>query len=134
MTPETSSVQQSSNMQQSPTVQQSSITQAVGSAAVSLVVFVASVAAFVPPFVDRTVSSVPLTIALGIAIAVSFVLHVAFVGIAAHRAGRSAVLWALLAVLLFPVGSIVGLILFEWFSAQGTTAAQSATAQPTTSR
>jgi hypothetical protein len=134
MTPETSTVQQPSALQQPTTVQPSSITQAVGSAAVSLVVFVASVAAFVPPFVERTVSSVPLTIALGIAIAVSFVLHVAFVGIAAHRAGRSATLWAVLAVLLFPVGSIAGLILFEWFSAQRTTAAQGASPQPTTSR
>ena len=97
-------------------MQQSPLTQAVASAAVSLVVFVLCVGAFVPPFVADTVSSVPLTIALGLAIAVSFLLHIAFVGIAAHRAHRSAALWAILAVVLFPVGSIVGLILFEWFS------------------
>ena len=100
-------------MRESPT------SQAVASAAISLVVFAVCVGAFVPPFVERTVSSVPLTIVLGIAIAVSFALHVAFVGIAARRAGRSAVLWAVLAVLVFPIGSIVGLILFEWFSTQG---------------
>jgi hypothetical protein len=73
----------------------------------------------VPPFVERTVGSIPLTIAAGLAIGVSFVLHVAFVGIAAHRAHRSAVLWAALTVVAFPIGSIVGLILFEWFSTQG---------------
>ena len=100
-------------------MKQSLVTQAVASAAISLLVFAVSVGAFVPPFVERTVSSVPLTIAFGIAIAASFVLHVAFVGIAAHRARRSAVLWAVLAILAFPIGSIVGLILFEWFSTQG---------------
>ena len=100
-------------MQQSPT------TQAVASAAISLVVVALSVGAFVPPFVERTVGSIPMTVAFGIAIAVSFVLHVVFVGIAAHRANRSAALWAVLTVFLFPIGSIVGLILFEWFSHQG---------------
>ena len=103
-------------------MQQSPPTQAVASAAVSLVIFALCVGAFVPPFVERTVSSVPMTIAVGIAIAVSFVLHVAFVGIAAHRANRSAALWAVLTVLLFPIGSIVGLILFEWFSHKGSRA------------
>ena len=100
-------------------MQHSSITEAVASAAVSLVVFAVCVGAFVPPFVERTISSVPLAIVLGIAIAVSFALHVAFVSIAARRANRSAVLWGVLTVLLFPVGSIVGLILFEWSSTQG---------------
>ena len=100
-------------MQQSPT------TQAVASAAVSLVVFVFCVGAFVPPFSEHTLSSIPMTIAFGSAIAVSFVLHVAFVGIAAQRAHRSAALWAVLTILLFPIGSIVGLILFEWFNEQG---------------
>ena len=99
-------------------MKQSPLTQAVASAAISLVVFAICVGAFLPPFVERTVSSVPLTIAAGLAIAVAFALHVAFVGIAAHRAHRSAILWSALAVLVFPVGSIVGLILFEWFSTQ----------------
>ena len=102
---------------------QSSTSQAVASAAVSLVVFALCVGAFVPPFVDDTVRSIPLTVVFGMAIAVSFVLPIAFVGIAAHRAHRSATLWAVLAVVLFPVGSIAGLILFEWFSAQGTRSA-----------
>jgi len=97
-------------------MQQSPVSQAVAAAAVSLVAFAVCVGAFVPPFVERTVASLPLTILFGIAIAVCLILHVAFVGIAAHRARRSASLWAVLTVLLFPIGSIVGLILFEWFS------------------
>jgi hypothetical protein len=101
-------------------MQRSSTTQAVTAASVSLVVFALSVGAFLTPFAERTLSSVPLTIAFGLAIAVSLVLHVAFVGIAANRASRSATMWALLTVLLFPVGSIVGLILFEWFSTEST--------------
>ena len=97
-------------------MKQSSVSQAVASAAVSLIAFAVCVGAFVPPFVEDTVNSVPLTIALGIGIAVTFALHVAFVCIAAHRTNRSAILWGVGAVLLFPVASIVGLILFEWFS------------------
>lgn len=105
-------------------MQQSPVSRAVAAATISLVVFALSVGAFVPPFLERTVSSVPLTVAFGIAIAASLVLHVAFVGIAAHRANRPASMWALLTVVLFPVGSIVGLILFEWFSSQTALASQ----------
>jgi drug/metabolite transporter (DMT)-like permease len=99
-------------------MKQSSVSQAVASAAVSLLAFAACVGAFVPPFVESTVRSVPLTIVLGIGIAVSFALHVAFVCIAAQRTNRSPILWGVGTVLLFPVASIVGLILFEWFSTE----------------
>ena len=99
-------------------MKQSPLTQAVASAAISLVLFAVCVGAFLPPFVERTTSSVALTIAAGLGIAVTLVLHVAFVGIAAHRAGRSAILWSALALLVFPIGSIVGLVLFEWFGTQ----------------
>lgn len=108
-------------------MQRSSIpaAHAVASAAVSLLTFAVCVGAFMPPFVERTVSSIPATILLGVAIAVSFVLHVIFVGIAARRVNRPAILWGVLAVLLFPVASIVGLILFEWFSVESGKGAQS---------
>ena len=99
-------------------MKQSSVSQAVASAAVSLLAFVVCVGAFVPPFVESTVRSVPLTIVLGIGIAVSFALHVAFVCIAAHRTNRSPILWGVGTVLHFPVASIVGLVLFEWFSTE----------------
>jgi hypothetical protein len=35
---------------------------------------------------------------------------------AAKRLGRSPAVWVIVAVFGFPIASIVGLILFEWFS------------------
>ncbi|MYM68226.1 hypothetical protein GTP45_15500 [Pseudoduganella sp. FT55W] len=57
-----------------------------------------------------------LIIAAGIAIFVCLVLHLVFIGIAAKRLGRSPVLWVLIALCTMPIASIIGLILFEWFS------------------
>ena len=85
-------------------------------ASVSLLAFGACVAAFLPPLNQQTLGSLPLAAALGIAMSVSFILHLVFVGIAAQRHGRSALWWVVLALFLFPIASIVGLILFEWFS------------------
>lgn len=99
------------------------VQQPVAAATVSLLVFAACVGAFMPPFFARTSGSVWLMVVLGLAIGVSFILHVAFVCIAARRAGRSALGWGVLTVLLFPVASIAGLILFEWFSQEGDDAA-----------
>ena len=102
--------------------------QPIVAAAVSLVCFGACVAAFLPPMNQQTFASIPLIIVLGLALAASFILHLVFVGLAAHRLGRSALWWVILALLTFPIASIVGLILFEWFSeeqnrAQGQSAA-----------
>jgi len=96
--------------------QSSPAQQAIVAATFSLLAFGGCVAAFLPPLVDRTTASMPLTVMLGIALAVSFVLHLAFIGIAAQRLGRSVVAWVVLAFLFFPIASIVGLVLFEWFS------------------
>jgi hypothetical protein len=109
-------------------MQASRARQAIVAAAGSLLAFGACIAAFLPPLSRQTLASVPLIIALGLALAASFILHVVFVGLAAHRLGRSALWWVVLALLTFPNGSIVGLILFEWFSeeqnrAQGESAA-----------
>ena len=92
-------------------VQHEAVADKAGSrfpAAISLVVFALCVGAFLPPFLERTVSSVPLTIAAGLAIAVTFALHVAFVGIAAHRAHRSAILWSVTRSSPFPSGRSSG--------------------------
>ena len=97
--------------------------RSIAAAAVTLLVFGAAVAAFLPPFFDRIADSVPMMVLLGLTIAASMVLHFIFIGIAASRLGRSAVLWVVLSVLFFPIASIVGLILFEWFSAEEKTAA-----------
>ena len=90
--------------------------QPIVAASVSLLAFGGCVAAFLPPLNQQTLESLPLTVALGIALAVSLILHFVFVGIAAQRLGRSVWGWVILALLLFPIASIVGPILFEWFS------------------
>jgi len=97
--------------------------RSIAAAAVTLLVFGAAVAAFLPPFFNRFADSVPLLVLLGLTVAASLVLHFIFIGIAASRLGRSAVLWVVLAFLFFPIASIVGLILFEWFSEEQKTAA-----------
>lgn len=91
---------------------------AASAASVALIALCLCVGALLPPFFDRVVAAVPLLVALGLGIAVSLVLHLIFVGMAARRLGRHALPWALLALLTLPIGSIVGLILFEWFAAQ----------------
>ena len=92
--------------------------QPIAAAAVTLVVWVVCVAAFLPPLYDQVKDSVPLVIIAGLGVAVSLVLHLIFIGMAASRLGRSVVLWVIVALCFLPVASIVGLILFEWFSEQ----------------
>ncbi|HEY3634954.1 MAG TPA: hypothetical protein VGK95_07875 [Caldimonas sp.] len=93
-------------------------------------VFALCVGAFMPPFVEGTVSSIPLTVAFGIAIAVSFVLHVAFVGIAAHRANRSAALWLFLPSFYFRSGQSSGSFSSSGSVTKATVAQQSAVPDP----
>jgi hypothetical protein len=93
---------------------QKPVDEPVATATLSLIAFAGCVAPFLPPFLERTVGSVLLMVFLGLCIAVTFVLHLVFVGIAARRANRSAALWIVLAIVFFPIGSIVGLIMFEW--------------------
>jgi hypothetical protein len=51
-----------------------------------------------------------------LAIAVSLVLHLIFVGVLAKGMGKSPGKYVALALATLPVGSIVGLVLLEWFS------------------
>ena len=97
-------------------MQASRARQPIVAASVSLLAFGGCIAAFFPPLNQQTLESLPLTVALGISLTVSFILHLVFVGIAAQRLGRSALGWVILALVLFPIASIVGLILIEWFS------------------
>ena len=89
--------------------------RAIAAATVSLVVFGACVAAFLPPLNQIVLASVPYIVIAGLALAGSFILHLVFIGLAAQRLRRSVTWWVVVAVLTFPVGSIVGLVLFEWF-------------------
>jgi hypothetical protein len=95
--------------------------QPIAAAAGTLLCFGAGVAGFLPPLNRHILDSVLLSALLGLAIAVSLILHLVFVGVAANRLGRSAVRWVIVAVVVFPVASIVGLILFEWFSEEQST-------------
>ncbi|SHN30624.1 hypothetical protein SAMN05192549_10785 [Duganella sacchari] len=91
--------------------------QPIAAAAVTLVLWIFGVASFLPPLFQKyTSQSVLLIIAAGIGIFVCLVLHLIFIGIAARRLGRSPVLWVLVSLLFLPLASIIGLILFEWFS------------------
>ena len=87
---------------------------AISAASVALLVLLCSGAAFLPQFNERVLNSVPLVVALGVAIACSLILHLVFVGIAAKKLSRSPVRWAAIALFTLPVGSIVGIVLFEW--------------------
>ena len=92
--------------------------QPIAAAAVTLVLWIACVASFLPPLVRHTTQSVLLMIVAGIGILVCYVLHLVFVGIAAKRLGRSPVLWVIISMCFMPIASIIGLIIFEWFSEQ----------------
>ncbi|WP_373991337.1 hypothetical protein [Duganella sp. BuS-21] len=96
---------------------------AIAAAAVTLVLWIFGVAAFLPPLSHYTLQSLPLIIVAGIGIFICLVLHLVFIGIAAKRLGRSPVLWVLVALCTLPLASIIGLILFEWFSEQAKEAA-----------
>ena len=87
---------------------------ALSAAAVSLAVAGGAALMFLPPLVDITLDSTLLIVGLGLAIGIASLLHLVFVGIAAARAGRSAWVWALGALLTFPLGSIIGLIVVAW--------------------
>jgi hypothetical protein len=89
----------------------------LSAATLSLLACGGCIAAFVPPFNERVLQSVPLLIALGLGIAVSFVLHLIYVGIGARQLGRRPLVWVLLALLSFPIASIVVLALLHWQAA-----------------
>ncbi|MGV7210197.1 hypothetical protein ACLB1G_20360 [Oxalobacteraceae bacterium A2-2] len=92
--------------------------QPIAAAAASLAVFALSVACFLPPLNHYTTNSVLLIVLLALSIGVSYIIHLIFIGMAARRLGRSPALWVIVAALFMPVASIIGLIMFEWFSEQ----------------
>lgn len=88
---------------------------ALSMATAALVVAVACIVLFLPPMVERTVSSVLRTVLTGTGLALAVLVHWVFLGIAARRLQRSVAGWLALSVLLFPVGSAAALILLGWF-------------------
>lgn len=97
-------------------MQLSQVRQPINAATASLLAFGLCVAYFLPPFSTYVSHSVLANVAVGLTIAVSLVLHFAFVCIAAKRLGRSMLGWTLLLLFTFPIGSIVMLVLIEWLA------------------
>lgn len=88
--------------------------RALAAATITLLVAVGCVALFLPPLNERIVDSVLALVAVGCALAAALLLHGVFLGIAAHRMGRSVPGWVALSLLLFPVGSAAALVLLSW--------------------
>ena len=98
---------------------------AVSASAVTLVLTAVSGAFFLQPLHRYISHSTAMIALIGLLCCISMVMHFFFVGLAARRLGRNAALWVVLAILFFPITSIVGLVLLEWFSdekAESTTA------------
>jgi len=89
--------------------------RAMTAAAASLLAFGACLFMFLPPMVNHTTANIALTVFLGMAMASSIVAHLVFIGIAAHRLGRRAWLWVVIALIGFPISSIVGMIVLGFF-------------------
>lgn len=88
--------------------------RALAASGVSLLVACASGALFLPPMVQRTITSVPTTVFVALSLSCALMLHWIYTGIAARRMGRSVLGWVALS-LLFPVGSVAALVLLAWF-------------------
>jgi len=89
--------------------------RAFNGAVVSLLIFGACLLPLLPPMNEVTTESVPKTVFLAIGLGASVLLHLVFLGIAVKRLGRSVVRWVAFSALLFPVGSIVALVMLGFF-------------------
>ncbi len=85
-------------------------------ASASLVAALACVALFLPPLLDDTIATPLRGAATGAALGVTLLLHWIFLGMAARRLRRSVPAWVGLSVLVFPVGSVLSLVLLGWFA------------------
>jgi hypothetical protein len=85
-------------------------------AVASLVAALGCVALFLPPLVDDTIATPLRTAATGAALGVALLSHWIFLGMAARRLQRSVPAWVGLSVLVFPIGSVLSLVLLSWFS------------------
>jgi hypothetical protein len=82
---------------------------ALTASALALAAGVACIAAFLPPMLQQTLSSLWRTVVFGGALVVALLLHWVYLGIGAHRLGRPPAGWVALSVLLFPIGSAAAL-------------------------
>lgn len=99
--------------------------RALTASTLALVVAVASLLLFLPPFSERYLGAVAHVVGNALVLSTALLLHWAFLGIGARRMRRSAPAWVALAVMLFPVGGAAALILLAWFSDETGAAAPS---------
>ncbi|MCY7316498.1 MAG: hypothetical protein LH480_13010 [Rubrivivax sp.] len=88
--------------------------RALAAATLALLVALTCIALFLPPLAQHTLATAWHSALTALALAAALLLHWVFLGVAARRMARSVVGWTSLSVLLFPVGSVVALILLDW--------------------
>jgi hypothetical protein len=106
--------------------QESPAQRALNASALALLVAVAALLLFLPPFFERYLTDVAFIVGDSLVLSTALLLHWVFLAIGARRMRRSVPAWVALAVLLFPVGGAAALILLSWFSDEGSAAAHSA--------
>ena len=93
--------------------------RAFAASTIALILALVCLAQFLPPFVAQTTASTVRTVFTALALATCVLLHWAFLGIGARRAGRSVGFWAgALGVLLVPIGGAAALVLLSWVSSE----------------
>ena len=90
--------------------------RALTASTLALIAAVACMAMFLPPLLERTLTSPLRTVATALALVVALLLHWVYLAIGARRMGRSAAGWVGLSVVIFPEGSAAALILLHGFS------------------
>ena len=85
----------------------------------ALILALACLALFLPPFVERTLASTTRTVITALALVLAVLAHWACLGLGAYRAGRSVGFWVGgMAVLLFPIGGAAALWLLGWAASE----------------
>jgi len=99
--------------------------RALNASTLALVVAVAALLLFLPPFFERFLTAVEFVVGNALVLSTALLLHWIFLAIGARRMRRSVPGWVALAVVLFPVGGAAALILLGWFSDEAGEAAPS---------
>lgn len=99
--------------------------RALSASTLALVVAVAALLLFMPPFYERWLGPVAFVVGNALVLATALLLHWVFLAVGVRRMQRSVLAWVALAVVLFPVGGAAALILLTWFSDEAGTAAPS---------
>ncbi|MFO1328960.1 MAG: hypothetical protein U1F56_16495 [Rubrivivax sp.] len=88
--------------------------RAASAAWVTVLLFIACLLLMIWQADGRYATMPALPVLLGLVMACTVVLHLIFVALLAQRLGRRARWFVLGALLTLPMGSLVGLILYEW--------------------